>query len=104
MLAVNEWYAGGGGGGECVLAKDESITLCKAYRVGTHDSNSTDRPRSVKNIVGSVEEKQFLLNRRKMLHSVMPGCFFSPELQPSRTVEISGPQRGAAVLQGPMGS
>ncbi len=31
----------------------------------------------------------------------MPDYFFSPELQQGRTVEISGPQRGAAVPQGP---
>ncbi len=85
---------------KCALAKDESITLCKAYRVGTHDSNSPDRPRPVKIIRGSVEEKQLLLNRRKVLYSVMPD-YFSPELQQGRMVEISGPQRGAAVPQGP---
>ncbi len=59
------------------LAKDVSITLCKANRVGTHDSNSTDRPRPVKSVLGSVEKKQLLLNRRKMLYSVMPGYFFT---------------------------
>ncbi len=36
-------------------AKDESITLCKDYRAGTLDSNSTDRPHPVKIIIGSVE-------------------------------------------------
>ncbi len=42
----------------CEPAKAESITLCKANRVGTHNSNS------VKIILSGVEEKQFLLNRR----------------------------------------
>ncbi len=50
--------------------------LCKAYRVGTHYSNSTDRPRPVKVVLGYVEENQLLLNRRKMLYSVMPDYFF----------------------------
>ncbi len=34
-----------------VLAKDESIQLCKHSRVGTRDSNSTDRLRPVKIIL-----------------------------------------------------
>ncbi len=29
----------------CALVKDGLITLCKAYRVGTLDSNSTEKPR-----------------------------------------------------------
>ncbi len=29
---------------KCVLAKYESITLCKAYGVGTIDPNSTEKP------------------------------------------------------------
>ncbi len=33
---------------KCALAKDESIALCKAYRVGTHDSNSTEMPHPFK--------------------------------------------------------
>ncbi len=61
---------------KCDLAKAESITLYKAYRVGTHDSNSTDRPGPVKIILGSVEEKLLLLNRRKMLYLIMPDYFF----------------------------
>ncbi len=35
-----------------------------------------DRPRPVKIILGSVEEKQLLVNRRKMLYSVMPDYYF----------------------------
>ncbi len=62
---------------KCPLAKEESISLCKAYRVRTHDSNSTNRPRPVKIILGSVEEEQLLLNQRKMLYSVMPDYFFT---------------------------
>ncbi len=61
-----------------VLAKDESITHCKAYRVGTLHSNSANKPRAVKIIL--------LVNRRRMLHSVMPDKFFSQELQQVRTV------------------
>ncbi len=60
-----------------VLAKDESIKLCKHSRVGTLDSNSTDRPRPVKIILGSIEEKQLFLKQRTMLRSVMPGYFSS---------------------------
>ncbi len=50
---------------KCALAKDESITLCKAYRVGTHDSNSTDRPRPVKIIRGSVKKNNFSSTERR---------------------------------------
>ncbi len=57
------------------------------YRVRTHDSNSTDRPRPVKIILGSVEEKRLLLNQRKMFHLVMPDYYFSLELQQGRTAE-----------------
>ncbi len=55
-----------------VLAKDESTQLCKSL-----DSNATDSPRPVKIILSGIEEKQLLLNRRTMLHSVMPGYFSS---------------------------
>ncbi len=53
---------------KCALAKDESIALCKAYRVGTHDS--TDSPRPVKIILGSVEEKEDIVfgNARLFFH------------------------------------
>ncbi len=62
---------------KCPLAKDESITLCKSYHVRTHDSNSTDRPRPVKIILGSVEEKQLLLNRRKVVFGNARLFFFT---------------------------
>ncbi len=60
-----------------VLVKDETVKLCKYSRVGTLDSNSTDRPRPLKIILSSIEEKQLLLIRKTMLPSVMPGYFSS---------------------------
>ncbi len=55
---------------KCAFAKDESITLCKAYRVGTHDSNSTGRQRPVKILLGSVKEKEDVVfgNARLFFH------------------------------------
>ncbi len=59
-----------------VLVKFESITLCKAFLVGTLDSNSTEMPSPVKSTLSSVEGQQFLLNRRKELQSIMPDYLF----------------------------
>ncbi len=69
-----------------------SITFGKAFRVGALDSNSTEMPRPVKIVLGSVEERQLLLNGRKKLNAKL---FFSRELPQGQLVE-----RRAAVLQG----
>ncbi len=63
---------------KCPLAEDESITLCKAYRERTHYSNSTDRARLVKIILGSVEEKTTSPQPKKdVIFGYMPGYFFT---------------------------
>ncbi len=59
-----------------ILVNVESITLCKAFRVGTLDSHSTEMPRPVKSALSSVGGQQFLLNRRKELKSIMKDYLF----------------------------
>ncbi len=83
---------------KCALATNESQTLYTAYRVGTLDSKSPDKPRQVEIILCSTTnstqpKKKTTFGKARLL--------FSPDLPKVRTVEISGPQRRAAAQQGP---
>ncbi len=57
------------------LAKEESITLCNAFRIGTLDLNTTDMSHLVKIVLGSVEEKQLGPKGRKKLDTIMLNFF-----------------------------
>ncbi len=63
------------------------------------DSNSAEKPRAVIIILESMEEKQIQLKKEPVVG--IARILFSPELQPSRTIEISGPQRRAEAPQRP---
>ncbi len=65
---------------KCALANDELILPCKAYRVGTLDSNSPEKPHPVKIELGSVEEKKNSTQPRKEVTFCNARALSSPEL------------------------
>ncbi len=54
------------------LAEDESVSVCKAYRVGPVGTNGDNRPRPLKVILSKL-----LLSRKRKLVSFAPNIFFT---------------------------
>ncbi len=83
---------------KCAVPKNESVKLCETCRVGTLNSKSTEMPRPVK-----ILRRAKTISPQQKIEVAFANArlFFSEELQPCRTVEISGPKRRTAVPQGP---
>ncbi len=73
-----------------ILAKDESVSVCKAYRVGPVGTNGGNRPRPLKVILSSEQVLKLILSRKRKLVSFAPNIFFSQELLTTRALEVSG--------------
>ncbi len=60
-----------------ILAEDESVSVCKAYRVGPVVTNGGNRPRPLKVILSSEHDLKLLLSRKRKLVSFAPNIFFT---------------------------
>ncbi len=72
-----------------ILTEDESVSVCKAYRVGPVGTNGDNRPRALKVILSSEQDLKLLLSRKRKLVSFAPNIF-SQELLTTRALEVSG--------------
>ncbi len=59
-----------------ILAEDESVSVCKAYRVGPVGANGDNRPLPLKVILSSEQDLQSILSRKRKLASLAPNIFF----------------------------
>ncbi len=59
-----------------ILAENESVSVCKAYRVGAMGTNNRSRARLLKVILSSEKDLELLLSHRKKLASFAPSVFF----------------------------
>ncbi len=60
-----------------ILAEDESVSVCKAYRVGPVGTNGDSRPRPLKVILISEQDLTLLLSCKRKLVSFAPNIFFT---------------------------
>ncbi len=60
-----------------ILTKDESVSVCKAYRVSSVGTNGGSRPRPLKVILSSEQDLKLLLSRKRKLVSFAPSIFFT---------------------------
>ncbi len=60
-----------------ILAEDESVSVCKAYRVGPVSTNCGNRPRPLKVILSSEQDLKLLLSRKRKLVSFASNIFFT---------------------------
>ncbi len=59
-----------------ILAKDESVSVFKAYRVGPMGTNGYCRPRPLKVILSGEQDLKLLLSRKRKLVSFAPNIYF----------------------------
>ncbi len=59
-----------------ILAEDESVSVCKAYRVGPVGTNGDIRSRPLKVILSGEQDLKLLLSRKRKLVSFAPNIFF----------------------------
>ncbi len=60
-----------------IFAENESVVVCKAYRVRSIGTTDDSRPRPLKVILSSKLDLEFLLGRKKKLASFVPLVFFT---------------------------
>ncbi len=60
-----------------ILTEDESVSVCKAYRVGPVGTNGDNRPRPLKVILSSDQDLKVLRSRKRKLISFAPDFFFT---------------------------
>ncbi len=60
-----------------ILAEDESVSVCKAYRVDPMGTNGDSSPRPLNVILSSEHDLRFLLSRKRNLASFVPNIFFT---------------------------
>ncbi len=60
-----------------ILTEDESVSVCKACRVGPVGTNGDNRPRPLKVILSSEQDLKLLLSRKRKLVSSAPNIFFT---------------------------
>ncbi len=59
-----------------ILAEDESVSVCNAYRVGPMGTNGDSHPRPLKVILSSEHDLKLLLSRKSKLVPFAPNIFF----------------------------
>ncbi len=64
-----------------IFAENESVSVCKAYRVGAMGTNNRSRARLLKVILSSELDLELLLSHRNKLASFAPS-FFSIKIIP----------------------
>ncbi len=60
-----------------VLTEEESVSVCKAYRVGPVGTNGDSRPCPLKVILSSEQDLKLLLSRKRKFVSFAPDIFFT---------------------------
>ncbi len=60
-----------------IFAEDESVSVCKIYRVGPVGNNGDNRPRPLKVILSSEQDLKLLLSRKRKLVCFAPNIVFN---------------------------